>query len=330
MFKLFGLSDDEIKILDLETYNKYANRNIIEQSYNRINIETTYTVDNGEIVSRVYKRMNEIDFKEKVQVHKNKINKDKNYDKDDIILSSEVSSYSITPIFEIEPPGGGGSSSNIVRSIYDSTDYMTFDSYNIYYSDAGSSGEVYIRIEIDWVTEPSQRFTDILTIGFEDVMLKEEFIGGQSYPDIHSSFTYDHDLHITYLYGPPTVTSSSYNITFDGSDYSEYIYDHNDEHYVGVEYELPKDQFSVIGYIYDSKYSNFHMQLEMNFTRTNSDTTGLTFSEFYAHQSGSGSIDWGKISLTSTPAFINYETSLFVNDPNFDDAVGGFAIFQNI
>lgn len=70
-FKLFGLSDDEIKNLDLETYNKYANRNIIEQSYNRINIETTYTVDNGDIVSRAYKRMNELEFKEKVKDHNN-------------------------------------------------------------------------------------------------------------------------------------------------------------------------------------------------------------------------------------------------------------------
>jgi hypothetical protein len=66
------------------------------------------------------------------------------------------------------------------------------------------------------------------------------------------------------------------------------------------------------------------------FTRTNSGTTGLTFSEFYAHQSGSGSIDWGKISLTSTPPFINYETNFWINDPTFDEAVGGYSIFQNI
>jgi hypothetical protein len=100
---------------------------------------------------------------------------------------------------------------------------------------------------------------------------------------------------------------------------------------LGVEYDLPVNVVaSGRGYYYSKTYSNFKMKLVSEWTPTVSSITGTTFSGWYTHQVGAGSIDWGNISVSPAPPYFSYSTSFWVDDPSFDDGIGGHIIFQDI
>ncbi len=215
----------------------------------------------------------------------------------------------------------------IEREKVEDTEYKYFRLYGYYDPNVGNNGEFYVSVEFEWLKEPSRRYVDLITIGFMDnIMLAESLIDNQFYPDLYSKFTYTQYNYATYI-----GSTSTYHVEeIDGSDYTDYSYNIN-EGLLGFEYDMPVDTYAGgRGYVYINTYTNFKMFVETRWTPTVSTISGTTISASYSHQIGSGRIDWGRINVSPLPPYISYSTSFWVNDPNFDDGIGGHIIFQEI
>ncbi|QWB95893.1 hypothetical protein KHQ89_08325 [Mycoplasmatota bacterium] len=315
----FGFSEDEILDMNLSTFNKFKSRDIISSEILSYNVETTYIIEDDLVVSQKDKILNDTEFQRRVEVSKS-LDKE---EKQTSIVTSKNANFEIV--------GTGGTSDDVIKTKYEYTEYKIFDMYSVYYADEGNYGEFYLRIKLTWKKEPKKRMTDILTVGFMDnVQLKSEIVNGQFYPSIHSEFSYDY-FHITSTisgtYGPHIGHET---ISIDGSDSNLYNYNVN-EQYIGVEYELPNDiNINDSTYSMYSRYTNFEMELTLEFTPTVTTLNGTTFSGFYVHQTGAGSIDWGDISVTYMPPFFSYSTRFWQDDPTFDNGIGGNVIFEDL
>jgi len=316
--KKFGFSEDEILDMNMSTFNKFKSRDIISSEILSYNVETTYIIEDDLMVSKTDEILNDTEFQRRVEVAE----------------SLDEKQISIAPSknanFEILG-SDGGTSSDVIITKSEYTEYKTFNMYSVYYADEGNYGEFYLRILLTWKKEPKTRMTDILTVAFMDnVQLKSELVNGQYYPVIHSEFSYSHyyySISQYHTYGPYNTQES---VSFDGSDSNLYNYNVN-EQYIGVEYELPDDS-NVTGYGVSivNKYTDFTMKLTLEFTPTVTTLNGTTFSGFYVHQTGAGNIDWGDISVTYMPPFFSYSTALWQNDPSFDNGIGGNVIFEDL
>lgn len=316
----FGFSEDEILNMNMSTFNKFKSRNIISSEILSYNVETTYIIEDDLVVSQTDEILNDTEFQRRIEVSKSLDEAEKQTS----IVTTKYANFEI-----VEP--GGGTSDDVTKTKHEYTEYKTFDMYSVYYSDEENYGEFYLRILLTWKKEPKKRMTDILTIAYMDnVQLKSELVNGQFYPSIHSEFSYDYfrvTSTVSGTYGPHIGHET---ISIDGSDSNLYNYNVN-EQYIGVEYELPKDiNINDSTYSMLSKYTNFVMELTLEFTPTITTLNGTTFSGFYVHQTGAGNIDWGDISVTYMPPFFSYSTTFWQNDPSFDDGIGGNVIFEDL
>jgi hypothetical protein len=316
--QLFGFNHEEILSIEQEEFNKYTKRDILSFYEHKVNIESIYTFENDDLLSQVDTLITDQEMEKRVENYNESI--ESNFE-----FSSFSRSKTINEITSFD--GGGSGTNNITRTKYESTTYKTYSMYGVYYADQGNNGQFYLKITLDWKITPVKRFVDLITVGFMDnVMLQEEYISGQYYPNIYSEFKYTETIQSSF-YGP-IVTN--YSIVVEGNDYNDYSYNQN-EGILGVEYDLPVNVVaSGRGYYYSKTYSNFKMKLVSEWTPTVSSITGTTFSGWYTHQVGAGSIDWGNISVSPAPPYFSYSTSFWVDDPSFDDGIGGHIIFQDI
>lgn len=315
----FGLSDDEIYNMNEKDFTMYMSRTIKSNFVVKYNVETTYTYEDDKLISQENKYLSDDEMKVKVQEAKN--SKDKNLQKSD-------GSTVVTPYIIVDGGGLGGGSSDIIRDKYEVDDYKTFYLYGVFYSDQGNYGEFSLRVEVDWLVAPYcatyQSFVDLITIGFmTNVMLKETYISGQYYPSLHSHFEYNRE---TYVEFDGSYTYTEYNIDVYGNDIYDYKYNPTTG-ILGFEYEMPYVMDGQGGYVHNS---DLKMTVDTDFTVTDSSINGTTFSAWYSHQIGSGHIDWGQISISPTYPYFSYSTRWWINDPNFDDGIGGNIIFQDI
>jgi hypothetical protein len=285
-------------------------------------VETTYIIEDDLVVSQQDEILNDTEFQRRVEVSKSLDEEEKQ--------TSIV--RSIGPDFEFEGPDGGGGCTldDVTKTKYEYTEYKTFDMYSVYYANKGNYGEFYLRILLTWKKEPEKRMTDILTVGFMDnVQLKSELVNGQYYPSIHSEFSYDYNR-VSSTVSDTSYTTQRQTISIDGSDSNLYNYNVN-EQYIGVEYELPQDVNIVTDTLmFFETYSDFEMKLTLEFTPTITTLNGTTFSGFYLHQTGSGTIDWGDIYVTYMPPYFSYSLSVLEDDPTFDNGIGGNVIFEDL
>lgn len=187
--------------------------------------------------------------------------------------------------------------------------------------------KVFIKQKVVWNKVPKKRYSDILTISYSsNVMLKAE----DGYCDVEMSLSYDETKYskVGYKYKTPkykekTEINTIKNI-YTGKDKA--MYNHELGKYFAFKFDLPSDSYvnnSTKRYyaIGKTTYSNIKISLESTFVSLSSDNIGAAFQSHYVHQSGKGNFDWGKITFTNTAPFIIYNTTLWENDPSYDEAL---------
>ena len=187
-----------------------------------------------------------------------------------------------------------------------------------------SDFKVFVRQKVVWNNVPKKRYSDILTISYLDNM---SLLTTNGNADVSMSLSYDLTKYskVGWKHKEPkykiktTVTKEALNYTGMNHD----VYNHVLGKYFAFKFDLPKDtstdgSSSRYYMVYKNTYSNFKVVMESNFITNFSDLSGTSFQSHYIHQTGSGKIDWGKISFTSTAPFLTYQTSFWINDPTFD------------
>lgn len=309
----YGFTSDEISVIDVVNLDKYINRTIIRSIHQEVHIQTVYEIENDEVVKHSARRLSNEDL---IAITNNT---------DELLIPSVDDSFQVQSMIIIDGDLGGGS--GLVQTKKVVSDIKTYTMYAVFFVEKGNVGEFYLRTTVDWLVNPNHRFVDLLTIGFMDnVMLKPVQVDGQYFPSINSTFTYKETY--TSNYSPTKI--KEYRIQLDGSDVNNYAYSPN-EGLLGLEYDLPSN-FGAGGggYYFNYLYSDFHINLQTEWTPTTTAINGTTFSGWYSHQIGAGSIDWGQVSISPTPPYFSYNTSFWVDDPTFDSGIGGHVMYANI
>ena len=320
--KLFGLNEIEISNIDAERFEEYSSRKVLSQSHTKIYLESEYVSVDGKILYETHRRLDEKSFKNNSKDYKNlKVYNDS--------TEVDVSPQSITDPEIVIDLGGSGSGSYIIENLHREKEYKIMDATGIYYEDRGNNGEFYLGVDVEWETEPVDRLTDIFHIGFNsDVALKYQVFDGQNYPHINAEFTSQYHIR-TYNLGFVDEYDELQYTHYDGRDNSNYTYEVN-QNFVTFNYDLPENIFVNNGdYYFNTFYTDMKMSLDLEFSVNNSYFDGITFSVRYFHQYLGINMDWGEISFSSNAPFINYETSIFEVEPEFE-SVEGYLFFQDL
>lgn len=341
-----GYTLEDLKQITLEEYNDLEKIDIKMTFEKEQYIETKYVYTDEEILEQTDTVLSKEDYDYKVYKHKEKYGND-SFEK--VIGSQDIMQTSTIMVIENLDDGGGGTSSTITKTKYESTSYKIFTLVGTYYSTIGTSGEFFVKTTLKWSITPTVRLVDLISLAFIDNVqikgacylnnTKVNYVnnqcptGAQEYPDLEGRFYYTRSYESNYV---PYYTTN-YQVVVNGSQYTKYSYNVN-ESYMGVDFVLPSDVIasgggssggSTIYYIYE-KYYNFYFTLEARFTPTVTSINGTTFLGWYAHQTGTGKLDWGNVSISPVYPFFSYSTSFWVDDPSYDAGIGGTIIFSNI
>lgn len=61
--------------------------------------------------------------------------------------------------------------------------------------------------------------------------------------------------------------------------------------------------------------------METTFDTNISTLTGTEIKSYYTHQTGKGTFDWGKITFSSQPPYLVYQTTWYIDDPSYEQSL---------
>ncbi len=293
-----GFTEKEINLFTSEEYNEYISMEILSSNIDQYYLETEYVVENDEIVESNDEEIPEDELEQAIE---------------DSIANDEA---------------------YLNASTYRTTEYKKMTVTGTYYRNADTMGEFFVKVNLEWKKLPRRRLEDVIGISFSDnIQMKSTYINGAQYPEFESKFYYtERYFHIDgTTYEGPTYTQKFNQVT--GTDTGQYSY--NIDEGIMVLYDLPNNVYSDLGnayypLVYDYSYSDFFITLSASFIPKQAGINAATFAGVYEHQTGLGRIDWGEISISPMPPYFSYNTSFWVNDPNYDDPVAGQIFFENL
>lgn len=326
---LMGFNEEEILNLTQEKYNEFASMDvkfIVNQSQY---IESIYIEDETGIITNIENNyITEQEAYEGIvaeeqrdeQLQINNINFDYNKINNDQMVINATNSTT-------------GKSEYTSRT----TEYKYMTVNATYYSSSTTQGEFYVRTTLKWLKTPKKRFEDIISIAFADnVQMTSEYISGNQYPKFDATFTYREEYRYSYIsiLGNDINSETRYHSkSIKGNNVNDYRY--NIDEGASIKFQLPKDTNS---YTSGSGWSrslninhyDFYMTLEGRFIPKQQGINATSFAGIFEHQTGSGSIDWGNVSISPAPPYFSYSTSFWINDPNFDEVLAAPIFFENL
>jgi hypothetical protein len=210
---------------------------------------------------------------------------------------------------------------------YTSSDATKSMTTYVSYVKVGSEYKIYVKQNINWTSVPTKRFSDILAINYTDNIRLGE---ANNYPDVEMHLKYTKSVytktgwkHKNPKYTTNTTTTDE-DLKYLGD--SQSAYNHKVGEYFAFKFDLPTDTStngSSQRYYLIKKvtYTNFKVSMESTFDTNFSNLTGTEMQSHYIHQTGSGKIDWGKLTFTTSAPYISYSTSFWVDDPSFEQAL---------
>lgn len=217
--------------------------------------------------------------------------------------------------------------SNNTEKIYSTSDSSKKLTTYVSYVKVDNEYKIYVKQNIDWITTPTARLSDIISIGYTDnIRVGEDNL----YPDLEVNVTYTqtHYYKIGWKYGPGDYDEGTevekIKETYDGSDQS--MINHEVGEYIAFQLDL-KDNVIIDGssrryYFIDKKtYSDIKITMETTFDTNISTLTGTEIKSYYTHQTGKGTFDWGKITFSSQPPYLVYQTTWYIDDPSYEQSL---------
>ncbi len=189
-------------------------------------------------------------------------------------------------------------------------------------SEANRSGQFFVNVTINWTPQPPHFYNEIVGIVFADNLQSNGvYIDGSQYPEFTGKMFYDvhhYEEDLTNMKVIDDYYSGANTIDLKGNDYI-YIIDRT----ILTKFTLPKDKnidttsalIKRKGYI---DYYNYEVNLSGYFVSKYHDIARTSFAGLYVHQSGTGSINWGNITISASEPYFSYSMSPGTNDPNFD------------
>lgn len=302
---IMGLNETDINNLDQQQYDEFASMNIKYVIRQNQYVESVYEEDESGLVTNV--ENNYISEKEM----KNRVLQSE----EPIITYAKNSSAYTTRTTEYK--------------------YMTVNA--TYYDSEGTLGTFYVRVTLKWLKEPAKRYEDVISIAFADnVQITSEYINGNQYPRFTATFSYRQEYRYSYvsILGTDYNSSTTYhNVSKNGANTGSYRYDIDEG--VSIKFVLPKETHvynsgSGWSQTYDIDHYDLYLTLEGRFIPKQQGINATSFAGVYEHQTGSGSIDWGNVSISPAPPYFSYSTSFWVNDPTFDDPLGAPVFFEDL
>ena len=235
-----------------------------------------------------------------------------------IVANNELSLYDVN-----------GTSSN-------SSGYVKVDVYGTYYSNIGSNGQFFVKVNIDYDLNVKNRLEDIIGINFSDnVQSKYEYISGSQRPKFEAKLTYTEDYYCRDYTTSEKITqySEEHEVIYNGDDMNNYQY-YIDRGLI-VKFDLPSNFYnnsssSQIKQEVKIDYRDFYMTLEADFVPKQANINAATFAGISVIQNEGGGIDWKKIKLTTTPPFFDYDDKWWCPDPHFEKPTGTLIFFENL
>lgn len=293
-----GFLDQEIDILTNEEYDEFSQMEIIHSNVDSYYIETEHFVEDDVVVDSIDTEIAEEDLEQAIE-----------------------ESISLDEAYQN-------------ATTYRTTEYKKMTVTGTYFRNADTMGEFFVKVNLEWRKEPRRRLEDVIGIAFSDnIQMKSEYIDGAQYAQFSSKFMYTERYFHIYgsNYEGPTYTNKVEYV--NGLNVDRYNYDIDEG--IMVSYNLPADSYSdlsssVYPLVYSYDYSDFVITLSASFIPKQAGINAATFAGVYEHQIGLGSIDWGNVSISPMPPYFSYNTSIWVNDPNYDDPIAGQIFFENL
>ncbi len=217
-------------------------------------------------------------------------------------------------------------------------DYKKLTITGTYYYDQEDEGLFFIKVNVEYLDTPNDRYEDMLAINFtDDIQLKSYYSSGSQYIDFEAKITYTEHFFQDYKhqYGNPIYEdrTTEKEVVITGESVGQYNHDLNK--HIAVKFQLPKDEVwdytgEIVDQYHEYEYYDFFFTMEANFIPQVTNLNACGFAGVFIHQNGFGSIDWGKITFTPTYPYFSYSTSIWVNDPNFDATVAKEIMFENL
>ena len=217
-------------------------------------------------------------------------------------------------------------------------DYKKLTITGTYYYDQEDEGLFFVKVNVEYLDTPYDRYEDILAINFtDDIQLKSYYSGSNQYIDFEARFSYTEHFFQDYKhqYGDPIYEdrTTEKEVLITGEDVGQYHHDLNK--HIAVKFQLPKDEVwdytgEIVDQYHEYEYYDFFFTMEANFIPQITNLNACGFAGVFIHQNGAGSIDWGKITFSPAYPYFSYSTSIWVNDPNFDATVAKEIMFENL
>ena len=180
----------------------------------------------------------------------------------------------------------------------------------------------YIKQDIDWLAEPTDRNIDLLAATF-DSNLSMDTLSESNIYDLQINIRYKHTRNsfAGYMWEVEDVENVTYkSYTYDGEDHSVYYYNAARDT-LAVKMDLPNDTYvnNNVGLWVDydrNTYTDFKFSMSYHLYTNNTVSTGANIQAYYFHQISSYDFDLGNIVFSTTPPFVSYETSII--DKSFE------------
>lgn len=189
-------------------------------------------------------------------------------------------------------------------------------------SDSNRLNQFYVNVNINWTPQPPHFYNEVVGIVFADnVQANGIYIGDAQYPEFTAKLFYDvhhYEEDLTNMKVIDDYYSQTKTIDLKSNDYV-YVIDRA----LLTRFSLPKDwdidtlsaRIKRKGYI---DYYNYEVNLSGYFASKYHDIARTSFAGLYVHQGGTGTINWGNVTISSSEPYFSYSMSPGSNDPNFD------------
>lgn len=282
-----GYVEKEIASIDLEEFNEIDAMDIIRT-----------TVQEGYL-----KTIRITHFDGTVEV------KDEIVQKDDIPNQNKTRGFTppSSDVTQDEKDDGSTFYPKEVSSI--TTDYKYMQLIVTYFYDEGTLGTFFVKMNFQWLEEPSQRLEDLITISFSDnLQIKSEYINGSQCPEFDFKCTYEeHSAEYGMdIYVPEDeIGTRIKRVEFDGDDYDNYAY-YIDKG-IAVMYDLPGRYLDYGTNASEMKtfwQTDFYMTLTAKFIPKYTNINAVTFAGTYQHKTTQYRVTFDSISLTPQKPYV--------------------------
>lgn len=185
--------------------------------------------------------------------------------------------------------------------------YVKVDTYGTFYKNLGTLGEFFVKVNVSYFGNVSNRLEDIIGISNSDnVQIKSEYINGSQRPKFEFNLTYMEDYYCRDFTTYPEKVSeytSNHSLKYDGKDLTQYKY-YIDKGII-VKYDLPSDYHNTsssaqIKQEKNIEYYNFKATIAADFVVKQTGLNACTFAGLNIIQNEGGEIDFSKISISTT------------------------------